>query len=60
MTISVTFLLVVGTIYCLAHRGRDWPAVVIFTSLGVFAADTFLGDILTGLWDGIVNAIGSI
>lgn len=60
MTLTITVLLGIGAIYCFAHRGRDWPSAIIFTCLGVFAADTVIGDAARWLVTGIKQAAQSI
>ncbi|MGH3329352.1 MAG: hypothetical protein ACRDPT_16445 [Streptomycetales bacterium] len=57
MTISIGILLLVGLWYCFIHRGTDWPGLTIGVALGVYAANTVLGDLVRGIVTGIATAI---
>ncbi|MGH3341378.1 MAG: hypothetical protein ACRDPK_00545 [Carbonactinosporaceae bacterium] len=60
MTIPIGILLIAAAWYCIAHRGTDWPGLLIGVSLGVYTANTILGDIVRAVVTGVGEGIASV
>ncbi|GAA1025014.1 MULTISPECIES: hypothetical protein [Actinomycetes] len=48
MEIPMVIILGAAVLYSAAHRGSDWPGIVLGVALGVVGYNTFIGDFVHG------------
>lgn len=61
MTAATLVVLVAGILYCLWHKGTDWPTALIFTVFGLFLAASSIGiAIKSGVSDGSESAVATL
>jgi fructose-specific phosphotransferase system IIC component len=49
MEIPMVIILGAAVLYSAAHRGSDWPGIVLGIMLGVVGYNTFVGDLVRAL-----------
>ena len=60
MTIAAIALIVIAVLYCVWHKGTDWPAILIGASLGVALAGSAFGQAIKTIWNAGGSAVAEI